>query len=204
MEDGQSRPHQWWGVGSKLSCYIGTAIKSLKGRDILYSLFRKKFVFCLITGSNQSWWIQQQILYDNLEVNDMRPKVQLLCFYPAPSQSVRPSDHNLKQEQLQTLYLFCQRTHRHLTQTQHKGPADGGKNPNMPIWRWSEGNENIFSTCKRLFRRIRHRWCFLILQQPKAWQVPGTSCVHHISPGYLIVSVSQLRLHAICYKLVNI
>lgn len=81
------------------------AIKSIKGRDTLYCLFR------LITGLNQSWWTQQRILYDNLEVNDMRSLVLPLCFCPASNQRVRPSDRNPKREQLQILYLFCQRTH---------------------------------------------------------------------------------------------
>lgn len=180
MEDGQSRPHQWWGVGSKPSCYIGTAIKSLKGRDILYSLFRKKV--CVLPNN----WIKPIMMNPTADFiwqpwgqrHEAKSATSLLL---SSSQSV--SQTFWSQPKAGAAADPLSRLPED-TQTPDTNPAQ------KPTW-WgkktqhahlkvsvvlcSERHENIFSTCKRLFRRIRQRWCFLILQQPKAWQVPGTS-----------------------------
>lgn len=155
------------------------AMKSFKGRDTLYCLFR------LITGLNQSWWTQQRILYDNLEVNGMRSLVQLLCFCPASNQWVRPSDGNLKQEQLQTLYLFCQRTHTWRETGQHAKVEVSAAS-----WK------HIFRLQEKRYFPPKKRFC-TVLQQLKAWLVQHAT---YFTWPYFTVSHSQLRLHTMCYK----
>lgn len=116
------------GGGSKPSSYIWTHIQSLKGSDMLY----KRLVFypnSVTKPTNQS-------IYCNFSA----------CVWPSRSQPIW-------QEQLRALYLFCQRTHSHLTQIQDsaKGPPDG----NMPrlhclqvsLVSRSGRNGNIFSAC---------------------------------------------------------
>lgn len=134
MEDGKSWPRiidrEGWGFKA-IFLHMGTHTEP-EGEWHAVQLVWKRLVFypnSVTKPTNQS-------IYCNFSA----------CVWPSRSQPIW-------QEQLPALYLFCQRTHSHLTQIQDsaKGPPDG----NMPrlhclqvsLVSRSGRNGNIFSAC---------------------------------------------------------